>query len=406
MRALYVSHNGMLEPLGQSQVLPYLRGLTKRDIAFDLVSYEMADADTDAIEALRVSLAGEGIRWKPLRRARDPRLQVKVLEATRGALDALATGVRRRPKIIHGRGYLPTAVADVVATTLPGAKLLFDCRGMLGDEYVDAGYWTVDRPEYKILKRYEKRALRRADGVVVLTKALTDWMRNSGLLGPRTQLATIPTCVDFGRFHFDPAARVRLREELGLGDRLVLVYAGSLGGLYREEDLARFAAVVKRRAGQPFAFLVLTRSNADSLLGFLRAAGVTEGEVVVRSVAPREMASYLSAGDAATAFGKTCFARMGCSPTKVAEYLACGLPTVLNDFGDQADLATERDATVMVESFDDAALAAAADRLLALARAPVEERVRIGRRIAEARFGLENIGIARYEALYRALAAS
>jgi glycosyltransferase involved in cell wall biosynthesis len=242
--------------------------------------------------------------------------------------------------------------------------------------------------------------------VVVLTKALSDWMKGSGLLGRATELATIPCCVDFDRFHFDASERTRLRKELGVEDRLVLVYSGSLGGLYREEDLARFAAIVKRRTTRPFAFLILTRSPSDKLVGLLRAAGVTDDEIVVRSVPPQQMASYLSAGDAATAFGKTCFARMGCSPTKVAEYLACGLPTVLNDFGDQADLATERDATVMVESFDEAALVTAADRLLAMASVPVEERVRIGRRIAEARFGLENIGIARYEALYRSLASS
>ena len=405
MRALYVSHNGMLEALGQSQVLPYLRGLARRDVEIDLVSYELPEAETGAIEALRVQLRDEGLRWHPMRRARDSRLRIKVAEAAKGVLDAVMTAARRRPDIVHGRSYLPTAVADAVASMVPRAKLVFDCRGMLGDEYVDAGYWTTDRIEYRLLKRYEKRAFRRAEGIVVLTHALRRWVLGSGLLGPDTQIETIPCCVDFDRFHFDAAGRARLRAELGIEDRLVLVYSGSLGGLYREADLARFAAIMKRRTQTPFAFLILTRSPSDDLIRMLRAGGVTDDEIRVRTVAPPDMAAFLSAGDAGTAFGKTCFARMGCSPTKLAEYFACGLPAVLNDFGDQAELATERDTCVMVDSFDDAALIAAADRLIAMAQAPLEERVRIGRRVAEARFDVEKIGVTRYEQLYRSLAA-
>jgi glycosyltransferase involved in cell wall biosynthesis len=404
MRALYVSHNGMLEPLGQSQVLPYLRGLAKRGIEFDLLSYELPESETDAIEALRAELLSNGIRWWPMRRARDPRLQVKVREAARGVLHAITTAARRRPQIVHGRGYLPTAVGDAVATALPGAKLLFDCRGMLGDEYVDGGYWTEDRLEYKILKRYEARAFRRSEGVVVLTHALRQWLLGSGWLGPNTRIETIPCCVDFERFRFDPLARARVRRELGLKDHIVLVYSGSLGGLYREADLARFAGILKRRTTRPFAFLVLTPSSAKNLVQGLHAAGIRDEEILIRKVPPKEMGAYLSAGDAATAFGKSCFARMGCSPTKLAEYFACGLPSVVNDFGDQAEIAKERETCVMVDSFEDDALVAAADRLLAMANAPIEERVRVGRRVAEARFDLEHIGISRYEALYRALA--
>jgi glycosyltransferase involved in cell wall biosynthesis len=405
MRALYVSHNGMLEALGQSQVLPYLRGLARRDIEIDLISYELPEAEDDAIDALKTRLSGEGLRWHPMRRARDARLRIKVEEAARGVLDAVVTAAKRRPDVVHGRSYLPTAVADAVATMVPRAKLVFDCRGMLGDEYVDAGYWTTDRIEYRLLKRYEKRAFRRAEGIVVLTHALRRWVQGSGLLGANAQIETIPCCVDFDRFRFDAADRARVRAELGVEDRLVLVYSGSLGGLYREADLARFVAIMKRRANRPFAFLILTRSPADGLVAMLRAGGLTDDEIRIRTAAPKDVAAYLSAGDAGTAFGTTCFARMGCSPTKLAEYLACGLPAVFNDFGDQAELASERDACVMVDSFDDDALASAADRLLAMASAPLEERVRIGRRVAEARFDLEKVGVARYEALYRSLAS-
>src|SRR3569832_236165 len=45
-RVLFVSYNGMLDPLGQSQVLPYLRELAKRGVRFTLLSFERAKAYT------------------------------------------------------------------------------------------------------------------------------------------------------------------------------------------------------------------------------------------------------------------------------------------------------------------------------------------------------------------------
>ena len=44
MRALYVSQNGMAENLGQSQVLPYLRGLVRRGVEIELFA---ADSQVD-----------------------------------------------------------------------------------------------------------------------------------------------------------------------------------------------------------------------------------------------------------------------------------------------------------------------------------------------------------------------
>ncbi len=406
MRALYVSHNGMLENLGQSQVLPYLRGLARRGVEFDLLSYELPTADADEIEQLRRSLRDEGIRWTPLRRARDPRLRRKVLESSHGVLRAFAMALARRPDIVHGRSYIPTAIGDMIATLTPRAKLLFDCRGMLGDEYVDAGYWTTDRIEYRLVKRYEQRLFRRAEGVVVLTETLRRIARERGWIGPRTRIEAIPCCVDTSRFAFDPASRERIRHELGVGDRLVLVYSGSLGGWYQEDQLATFAGLLKSRAPRRVAFLVLTHSPSQHLEGLLAAAGLTRDEIIVRKVPPARMAEHLSAGDLALSFIKSCFSKLGSSPTKVAEYLACGLPVVLNgDIGDQAELVAERDACVVLSSLSDSELARGVEQALPLAQAPLAQRTAATRAVAERRFGLERVGIDRYENLYRALVA-
>jgi glycosyltransferase involved in cell wall biosynthesis len=407
MRSLYVSQNGMAENLGQSQVLPYLRGLVRRGVEIDLVSFELPTVSAETKDEVANDLARSGIRWHPLSRTMRVPLHVKVKEALAGVDVALRTALRRHPDIIHGRSYFATAIGDLVGGISRHAKLLFDCRGMIGDEYVDCGYWTKDRLEYRLVKTYERR-LFHSDGMVVLTHALARWLEKNHKLGKRTKLAVVPCCVDMEKFKPSDAARARLREELGLGDRFTLLYAGSLGTWYLEPEMARFAAAVRARVealGRRLSFVCLTPSDATNLRAELARVGFGEDDIVVRKVTPSRMPEYLCIADVGLSFTQSCFSKTGSSPTKVAEYLACGNVAVVNgDIGDQADLSAEKDACVVMNGFSEPEIAAAAARAVDLATRPLEERRASTVAAARRHFGLEEVGVATYARLYEALA--
>ena len=65
---LYISYDGMLEPLGKSQVLAYLRHLSG-DRKIHLISFEKAQYWSDFAERKRLEcdIADMGIVWHPLR---------------------------------------------------------------------------------------------------------------------------------------------------------------------------------------------------------------------------------------------------------------------------------------------------------------------------------------------------
>jgi glycosyltransferase involved in cell wall biosynthesis len=396
-RSLYLSHTGLTEPLGRSQVVPYLEGLARAGWRIEVVAFEPATASAAEIARLVDELAARGIGYRWTRRRASPRLGVKVRESARAFVALVGRALAARPRIVHARSYLPGAVAQAVARLVPGARFLFDCRGLLGDEYADGGYWSRGSFRYRLLKRFERRLFGRADGVVTLTDRLRRWLRDSALVGPDTPVEVIPCCVDLARFSVDARARAAARAALGAGERLVLAYAGSLGSWYCEEEMARLFAAVRRR--RPSLFAVYSRAPTERLRAALAQQGVPDEDVAVRPTAPADMPAALAAADAAISFARPWFSKIASSPVKVAEYLACGVPVVLNrGIGDQDDLFTSA-AVIDAGELGADDLERAAERVCALR--PVADEAR---RVARARFALDEIGVARYCRLYEQLA--
>jgi glycosyltransferase involved in cell wall biosynthesis len=399
MNALYVSHTGLSEPLGQSQIVPYLRGLGRAGWVIDVVAFEPSSAGDDRIAAITDELARDGITYRWTRRSSSHAVAVKVAEAGRAFAALVARAMRRRPRIVHARSYLPAAVARAVRLVVPGARFIFDCRGLLGDEYVDFGHWQRESLRYRLLKGAERHLFARADAIVTLTDRLRRWLVDETAIVARdTPVAVIPCCVDLDRFRIDSEQRRATRALLAAGDRFVLAYAGNLGAWYCEDRMARLFAELRRRG--PALFLVLSRMAADRLRATLHALGIADEDVAVRSVDPADMPRWLAGADAAVSFAEPRFSKIASSPVKVPEYLAVGLPVVLNrGVGDQDALLAAHPVLVDGGSMSDDDLANAAAQLVARTPRALSADAR---ELAAQHFSLA-AGVDRYLRLYERL---
>jgi glycosyltransferase involved in cell wall biosynthesis len=403
MRALYVSHTGMTEPLGQSQVVPYVRGLARAGWRIEIVGFEPASAEPAAISRVRDELAADGIAYSFTRRSPSHALAVKLGESSLAFVRLAARALARRPRIVHARSYLAGAVAQAAAALAPRARFLFDCRGLLGDEYADTAHWSRASFRYRLVKRFERHLFGGAAAVVTLTERLRRWLREEAhLVRAETPVEVIPCCVDTQRFRGNPAMRAATRARLQAGDRFVVAYAGTLGSYYCDEELAQLFAALRRR--RPSLLAVFTRSAAEGLRAALCRAAVPPDDVRIDAVLPSDMPAALAGADAAVSLVRPWFSKIASSPTKVAEYLAMGLPVVMNrGVGDLDELLDQEDVTIDAGRLEPADLARAAERLAALVPSDL---VRTGaRRLAEERFCVERVGVARYRALYERLAA-
>jgi glycosyltransferase involved in cell wall biosynthesis len=404
MRALYVSHTGMSEPLGRSQVVPYLVGLAQAGVAIDVVAFEPATAATQEIAAVTQLLGDHRIGYAWTRRSPSHAFATKVAESLRAFAGLMGRALARRPRVIHARSYLPGAVAQLVRRLTPGSRFLFDCRGLLGDEYVDFGHWSRGSFRYRLIKLAERRLFGGADALVVLTDRLRRWLlHESRLIGAEMPVEVIPCCVDLGRFVVDGAARARSRAALDAGDRLVLAYSGTLGSFYSEAQMAALFAAVRRR--RPALFAIFTRHDAGNLRGELSRHGIRDDDIRVQAVAQTEMPRWLSAADAGLSLIEPRFSKLASSPVKLAEYLATGLPVAVNrGVGDLDQLLADHPGSLFdAGTMSERDLDALAARLAALPLEDAAARAR-HRAVAATHFALEDIGVARYRRLYERLA--
>lgn len=346
---LYLTYDGLTDPLGQSQILPYLCGLS-REYSITIVSFEKPDRlaiDRDRIQRL---CDDNGLRWVPLLYHKRPPILSTVYDVWILGRKARSLHRKHAFSIVHCRSYI-TALVGLMMKRRLGVKFIFDMRGFWADERVDGGLWKLNNPLYKAIysffKHKEAQFVAHADTVVSLTENARMEILTWNLT---TRIAVIPCCVDL--HHFNPGQVPETRKEalrlaLGLArEDFVLLYLGSFGTWYMAGEMLDFFAALK--AVNPAArFLIITPDPVD--LGEFRY----KEAVIIRKASRSEVPEYISLAHVSVLFIKPAFSKKASSATKMAEILAMGIPVVTNEGwgdielfkGNLPGLATVRDRT-------------------------------------------------------------
>jgi glycosyltransferase involved in cell wall biosynthesis len=393
---LYISYDGALEPLGQSQVLAYLVAIAREGRhEITLMSFEKrADwADHKRRAATAARLREAGIRWVPLRYHKRPTVPATAFDVATGIVVGSWLCFWRGVRVVHARSY----VAGVIALwlkRLTRARFLFDMRGFWADERVDAGLWRKTSALYRAAKSFERRLLLSSDAVVSLTRAAVDVMRGFPYLAGRSQrFEVIPTCADLERFrpHSRPASA-----------RFTVGYVGTASGWYVFEPVATcFKAILSREPGA--RLVVLNRSEHELVRRALAAKGIGPEAYEIRAVSHEEIAREMSRLDAGIFFIKPTFSKIASMPTKLAEFLGCGVPCLTNSgVGDVDRALAGGGAGVLIDDYgDEKELARGTAELMRLASDP-ETRQRCVE-TARRHFSLAD-GALNYARLYDSLA--
>ncbi|HEX6335267.1 MAG TPA: glycosyltransferase [Flavisolibacter sp.] len=354
-KILYITYDGLTDPLGQSQILPYVQGLAAAGYRFTILSFEKADRFRLQREMIESQVAAAGIEWVPLSFSSRPPLLAKFYDAVRMKRKAVALHKQKGFDMVHCRSYIAADVGLYLKKRF-GVKFFFDMRGFWADEKKD-GSWNLSNPLYRRIYRYYKQKeadyIGHADQIISLTNAGKSEMQTWSCYNGSQSIEVIPCCADMDLFSLtDTGQKSEARRSLDLPeDAMVVSYLGSIGTWYMLDEMLQFFRQLKEN--YPNAkFLFLTHSSRDQVLEKINAAGLSASDFIIREASRKQVPFFMKASDLSISFIKPVYSKISSSPTKLAEVLAMGIPVICNSgIGDVKEIVTSADAGYVIHDF-------------------------------------------------------
>jgi glycosyltransferase involved in cell wall biosynthesis len=327
-KILYITYDGLTDPLGQSQILAYLKRLSDAGNQIYIVSFEKKELFQKEENTIREVITRHGLHWTILWYTKKPPVLSTVLDINKGYRTCKALHQQHGFQIVHCRGYIAAIIGQKLQRNF-GLKFIFDMRGWWADEKKESGFWDkkIYQPVYNYFKKLERQFFTRCDYTVSLThKGKEEIIRQYGIAPEK--IGVIPTCVDFEIFKpFNAATRQRIRKELGIREsEKVFIYSGSVGGNY---DPVTLVAMFKTyRQIHPDSFLLILSKDKldDRLKAFFESEKIDR--MAVLNSPFTAVTNYLQASDIGFVYYKMSFSTIGRSPTKIGEYWASGIPVI------------------------------------------------------------------------------
>ena len=386
---LYFTRNGLLEPLGQSQVMGYLKGLSQ-DHQITLITFEKPEdlADTQAMAKANADCKAHGIDWRPKNFRRSPKLLAPAWSMFEMFWSAYRAARAGEAQMIHARSYLPAAAAWAVFR-LTGTPFIFDMRALWPEELIVASRLQRGSIVHKILTRLEKVCLRDAATVVSLTDAAVGYLWDqypAELQGQR--VTVIPTCADLQRFR--PSDKPP-------SERVYGCVGTVLSGWFLMDWLSALFNTVAQKDPEA-RFEVVTRDDTETVRAALDIDGKLGDLLSIFPSASERVHEALQKQSTSVMFFTAETSKLGSAPTRLGEALGCGIPVIANEgVGDVADIIRRYNVGVIVKDASETAMNAALDELKPLRSDPdLPSRCR---QAAEEVFSLE-AGTEAYRKLY------
>ena len=352
-KTLFLSYDGLTDPLGQSQILPYLKKLSF-DIEIHIVSFEKKDAFIKYENDIIDDIGESNIYWHPLNYRKFPPILSTIFDLYRMYLKSLKLHKNNCYSLVHCRSHLSSIVGHYLKkkTNIP---YLFDMRSFFPDERVDGNLWPQDNLIYRFIysyfKKIEKEMLVSADHIVVLTeKAQT--ILNVDV----KRISVIPCCANFDHFDFNKISEESVlssKKMLGISENsIVLTYLGSLGTWYMLEEMLDFFKVLKINNSNS-VFLFLSPSDPNLILDIARQKGINLEDIYIKFAPRKELPTLLSISSISIFFIMNTFSKKASSPTKHAELMGLGIPVIANSGVGDIDKIIFNTKTGIIIKFDE-----------------------------------------------------
>jgi glycosyltransferase involved in cell wall biosynthesis len=369
----------MTDPLGESQVIPYLAGLSQKGYRLFLLSFEKPNRFAAGKNRMEEILSQNNITWFPLTYTASPAVIGTLSDIRRAKKTARRIAEKEEIGLVHCRSYIAALVGQYLYKKM-NIPYVFDMRGFWADERVEGGIWNRKNPLfrwiYNYFKKKEKQFLQEAAHIISLTKAGRQEILRMGTDGVHADnISVIPCCADAKLFRplLPDTAQSRLLRELNIGrQNLVISYLGSFGTWYMAREMFDFFRCLQEQHPDAI-FLIITQDDAAEITELAESRGVHRNSLRIRSAQRNEVPALLALSKAMLFFILPAFSKKASSPVKMGEALCMGIPVICNDgIGDCTEILQASGAGIIIKDFTEKSYAEALGKISALTERDAE----------------------------------
>ena len=351
-KVVFLSYDGITDPLGLSQILPYLFGISSnKNYRITIVSFEKTKNLLQNKDVILNKLKKNNVDWIPLKYTKYPPIFSTIWDIYK--LRKVVNKLKNNGlDLIHCRSYITTFVALGVKKT-QNIPFIFDMRGFYADERVDGKIWSLKNLIYKKIYNYfkskEKEFLQFSDYTISLTesgkKEILSWN-----LPNQFKIKVIPCCTDENLFQTKNIKNVR--SELGFNkDDFIISYVGSIGTWYMLDEMLDFFKCLQIK--KPNAkFFFITKDNPQLILEKVKSKKIDVSSIKIQPSSREMMPSYIGVSNFSIFFILPVFSKKASSPTKMGEIMNLGIPIICNSgVGDVDEIMEKSMPSLLVKDF-------------------------------------------------------
>lgn len=359
MNVLYISYDGMTDPLGQSQVLPYLAGLSKNGFEIHILSCEKPQAFAKNKALIETITSEKKIQWHPIPYHAKPPVVSTLRDVYLLKKKAKYIIKKHQIQLIHCRSYI-SALVGLWAKKKFDIPFIFDMRGFWADERVDGNLWNLRNPLYRMVYNYfkkkEKLFLKNAIHTISLTENGKQEILNWNLKNVSPEkIAVIPCCADlslFTREKIRPNKIEYWKQKLNIKTKPVITYLGSIGTWYMLKEMLEFFKQLLHFYPEAL-FLFITHDDAQQIYKQAELLEIAKNNIIIQKASRHEVAELLAISDVSIFFIKPVFSKKASSPTKLGEIMSMGIPVICNSgVGDVAQHVQDGQTGILIPHFN------------------------------------------------------
>ncbi len=351
-KVVFLSYDGITDPLGQSQILPYLFGLSSnKNYKITIVSFEKTNNYLQNKDVILNKLEKNNVDWTPLKYTKYPPIFSTIWDIYK--LKRTVNKVKNKGlHLIHCRSYI-TALVALGFKKKHKIPFIFDMRGFYADERVDGKIWSLDNFIYKkiynFFKSKEKEFLQYSDYTISLTKngekEIISWN-----LPNQSKIKVIPCCTDENLFQKKNINNIRT--ELGFNkEDFIISYIGSIGTWYMLDEMLDFFKCLQIKKSNA-KFFFITKDNPELIIEKVKSKKIDTSVIKIKPSNREMMPSYIGVSNFSIFFILPVFSKKASSPTKMGEIMNLGIPIICNTgVGDVDEIMKETTPDLLVKDF-------------------------------------------------------